>query len=305
MSPIASKTKQDSTARLLNDCGGGFNFENALRNEELLSDQNIAKSLPKLTKTGTTIAGLVFKDGVVLGADTRSTSGPVVANKNCKKIHYMAPNVYCCGAGTAADCDQVTAMISSQLTLQRRNTGEPTRVVCALTRLKRFLFGYQGYISAALVLGGVDQDGPHLHTIWPHGSTDTLPYVTMGSGSLAAMAVFEDEYKTDMSKEDAMELIQRAIFSGISNDMGSGSNVDLLVIKQDGSTEDYRNRFKMKIPAVKSYKMDFPRGTTPISSIKVLKHNVKAASLINTTIPEDEEKTEKTEKTEQKMDIDS
>lgn len=39
---------------------------------------------------------------------------------------------------------------------------------------------YQGYIGAALVLGGVDITGPHLYSIYPHGSTDKLPYVTMG-----------------------------------------------------------------------------------------------------------------------------
>ena len=54
---------------------------------------------------------------------------------------------------------------------------------------------YQGNVSAALVLGGVDFRGPHLFTVYPHGSTDALPYATMGSGSLNAMAVFEDEYK--------------------------------------------------------------------------------------------------------------
>ena len=43
-----------------------------------------------------------------------------------------------------------------------------------------FIFRYQGYISAALVLGGVDVTGPHLYSIYPHGSTDSLPYVTMG-----------------------------------------------------------------------------------------------------------------------------
>lgn len=41
-------------------------------------------------------------------------------------------------------------------------------------------FRYQGYIGAALVLGGVDCNGPHLYSIYPHGSTDKLPYVTMG-----------------------------------------------------------------------------------------------------------------------------
>ena len=59
-------------------------------------------------------------------------------------------------------------------------------------------YRYQGYISAALVLGGVDVTGPHLYSIHPHGSTDKLPYVTMGSGSLAAMATFEDRFKPNM-----------------------------------------------------------------------------------------------------------
>jgi 20S proteasome alpha/beta subunit len=39
---------------------------------------------------------------------------------------------------------------------------------------------YQGHISAALVLGGVDPTGPHLYSVHPHGSTDALPYITMG-----------------------------------------------------------------------------------------------------------------------------
>ena len=49
--------------------------------------------VPKAVKTGTTIAGLIFKDGVILGADTRATEGNIVADKNCFKLHYMAPNI--------------------------------------------------------------------------------------------------------------------------------------------------------------------------------------------------------------------
>jgi 20S proteasome subunit beta 2 len=48
-------------------------------------------------------------------------------------------------------------------------------------------------------LGGVDAVGFHLYTIHPHGSTDKLPFVTMGSGSLAAMAIFEARWKKDMT----------------------------------------------------------------------------------------------------------
>mgnify|MGYP002148928493 CR=1 FL=1 len=38
----------------------------------------------------------------LFASDTRSTAGSTVADKNCEKIHFIAPNIYCCGAGTAA-----------------------------------------------------------------------------------------------------------------------------------------------------------------------------------------------------------
>ncbi|KAL4638846.1 hypothetical protein ACB092_03G176100 [Castanea dentata] len=169
-------------------------------------------------------------DGVIQGAVTRATEGPIVCDKNCEKIHYMAPNIYCCGAGTAADTEAVTDMVSSQLQLHRYHTGRESRVVTALTLLKSHLFKYQGHVQAALVLGGVDANGPCLHTIYPHGSTDTLPFATMGSGSLAAISVFESKYREGLTKEEGIKLVCEAICSGIFNDLGSGSNVDVCMI---------------------------------------------------------------------------
>ena len=46
----------------------------------------------------------------------------------------------CCGAGTAADCDKTTNMISSQLELHRLNTGRQVRVCVATRLLKQYLF---------------------------------------------------------------------------------------------------------------------------------------------------------------------
>ena len=64
--------------------------------------------------------------------------------------------------------------------------------------LKQYLFQHGGQIGAYLVLGGVDFTGPNLYTVHAHGSTDKLPYVSMGSGSLAAMATFEDRFRPNM-----------------------------------------------------------------------------------------------------------
>lgn len=125
---------------------------------------------------------------------------------------------------------------------------------------------YQGHVGAALILGGIDINGPQLFTIYPHGSTDKLPYVTMGSGSLAAMAVFEAGWKPEMTKEQAMELVKDAIEAGIFNDLGSGSNVDVTVITAKGA-EVFRNYAKPNERVAKELSYKFPKGTTGKSGI--------------------------------------
>jgi 20S proteasome subunit beta 2 len=132
--------------------------------------------------------------------------------------------------------------------------------------LKTHLFKYQGNIGAALVLGGFDEEGAHLYTVYPHGSSDSLPFATMGSGSLAAMSIFESDYRDNMSEEEAKLLVSRSIKAGIFNDLGSGSNVDLCVISNNG-TEYFRNYLT---PNERTYTRskgyDHPPGTTVLNN---------------------------------------
>ncbi|XP_053999225.1 proteasome subunit beta type-7 [Hylaeus anthracinus] len=238
----------------------GFSFDLCQRNNFMVKK---GFQPPKAVKTGTTIAGVIFKDGVVLGGDTRSTEDTIVADKNCSKIHFLAKNIYCCGAGTAADTEMTTQTISSQLELHRLNTGRTVPVCTANAMIKQLLFRYQGHIGAALILGGCDLDGPHLYCIYPHGSTDKHMYTTMGSGSLAAMAVFESRWKPDMTEEEAKELVADAIRGGVFNDLCSGSNVDLCVIRK-GSVDYLRPYDVANVKGQRQISYRYKRGTTAI-----------------------------------------
>lgn len=239
----------------------GFKFDLVGRNEALMRNHGVKP--PKTTSTGTTIVGCKFKNGVILGADKRASAGELIADKSCDKIHHIAPNIWCAGAGTAADTEFVTALISSQIELHALSTGRKSRVVTALTMLKQHLFRYMGYVGAYLVLAGVDPTGIHLFSIQAHGSSDKLPYTTLGSGSLAALAVLETKWKPDMEENDAMELVREAVEAGIWNDLGSGSNVDLCVITAEKTR--YLPMYAYVNPRLEkqdSYK--FPRGTTAV-----------------------------------------
>jgi len=254
---------------------GGFSFENCRRNEYML---NKGFPCPKSVKTGTTIAGFIFKDGVILGADTRATEGNIIADKNCFKIHYMAPNIYCAGAGTAADLEMTTLQMSSQLELHRLNTGRTVKVATANRLLKQMLFRYQGHISAALVLGGIDSSGPHVTCIYPHGSTDSVPFVAMGSGSLAAMAFLEAGWKPDLELEEAKTLMRNAIAGGVFNDLMSGSHVDLCVITRD-KAEVIRPFDVANVKGERQGSYRYPKGTSTVVSTKVVPIEVESTEV--------------------------
>jgi len=193
----------------------------------------------------------------------------IASAQNCEKLHYIAPQIWCAGAGTAADTEFTTALVSSNLELHALSTGRKPRVVTVMTMLKQHLFRYQGHIGAYLVVAGCDPTGSHLFTVHAHGSTDKLPYVTMGSGSLAAMSVFETQWKKDLSKEDAVKLCSDAIMAGIFNDLGSGSNVDVCVITPDKTTL-LRNYIKPNVREKKMRDYKFPRGTTAVLNEKII-----------------------------------
>lgn len=218
----------------LDQIKGGFDFSNFTRNTNL----NLDPKKKNITKTGTTLVGLTFKDGVILASDTRATQHHV-ADPNCVKVLYIAPNIWCAGAGTAADCDAVKREMSSLLALHRLNTGTESRISMLEARLKHKLIQYGGALGCHLIIGGIDVNGPQVITVSSHGSSHRYNFNAEGSGCLAAIGVLEMNYRENMDESEAKELAANAIEAGIFGDLASGSNVDLTIIKK-GSVENIR-----------------------------------------------------------------
>jgi 20S proteasome subunit beta 2 len=90
----------------------------------------------------------------------------------------------------------------------------------------------------------------------------------MGSGSLAAMAMLEMGYKDGLTEAEAKALVTRAIRAGIFNDLGSGSNVDLTIIRESGDTEILRGYEKpnsvasVRAKALRPSSLSVPIGAT-------------------------------------------
>ena len=219
-------------------------------------------------KTGTTIVGCLADNGqtVVIAADTRATDGTTVADSRCEKVHRVADNVWCCGAGTSGDIDALVRQCRYTFLLRGiisdsigtcseggRVSAQPgkdaddvpdqmkawlpkVRVAAGVRMLRDVLYENDGHIGANLVLGGYDahESQAVLVAIHPHGSVDSVPFTALGSGGLAAMSVLELRHRSDLTVEEAMQICKDAVGAGITNDLGSGSQIDLCIISASG-----------------------------------------------------------------------
>mmetsp|Transcript_9179 Transcript_9179/g.21042 ORF Transcript_9179/g.21042 Transcript_9179/m.21042 type:complete len:238 (-) Transcript_9179:35-748(-) len=207
----------------------------------LIREKNIKfQNVMKTDKTGTTIVGICLKDNVILAADTRSTRGKFSNDNFCKKIHFLANNIGCCGAGTSADIQNIIKYLkinTNFLNLEKLNESKLEEYV---KMAQDILYNYKGVISAALIIGGFDYYGFNLYSIYPNGSAEKNFFASMGSGSFASIGILEKNYSEKMTLKSAINLSKQSIMAGIYNDLGSGGSVDIYVISRD-QNKLYRN----------------------------------------------------------------
>ena len=78
------------------------------------------------------------------------------------------------------------------------------------------------------------------------------------------MAVFESAYRPGMDRDEAVALVARAIRSGIFNDLGSGSNVDVTVISASEGVQILRNYQNPNERPPRQRGYNYPPGCTPV-----------------------------------------
>jgi len=90
---------------------------------------------------------------------------------------------------------------------------------------------------AQLLIGGIDETGPHVFSIDPFGSITEEKCVATGSGSPIAYGVLEDKYKQDAPIKDVLGIVVRAVDSAMKRDAASGDDFDVSVIDKKGYRE--------------------------------------------------------------------
>jgi proteasome beta subunit len=195
-------------------------------------------SIEKLVLKGTTTAGVVCKDGVILASDTRVTMGMYVAHKHGKKVYKIDDHLGMTIAGTVADAQFTVDVLTANAQMYKVSRGRPLPVASAARLIANLLFSarYVPLLTQVLI-GGVDDTGPHVFSLDPFGSLTEEKCTATGSGSPIVFGVLEDKYKEGMTVKELLPAILKAVNSAMKRDAASGDSYNVTVIDDKGYRE--------------------------------------------------------------------
>ena len=203
-------------------------------------DEDLKKSI---LKTGTTILGIVCKDGVVMAADRQATLGEsIVYQKAIKKVWAINDYLVISGCGIAADIMRVPKILSAELKLKELKSHSRPSVRQAAALLANM--SYSGIRQPSMIpqqagflLAGFNEDGSvWLYSILPGGDVDLIEdyNANVGSGMPYVLGLLERQYKKDIDVREGVKLAIEALKSSTQRDVGSGYGIDVFTITKEG-----------------------------------------------------------------------
>jgi len=191
-----------------------------------------------LTFKGTTTIGVAARDGVILASDTRVTMGSMVAHKRGKKVYRIDDRLAMTISGNVADAQRTVEILKANARIYRLENKRPMPVKTAGRFVANLFFSARltPYIAQILV-GGVDDSGPHIYALDPFGSLTEEKCVATGSGSPIAYGVLEDKYKEDLPISEALLIVVNSVASAMKRNVATGDSFDVAVIDEKGYRE--------------------------------------------------------------------
>lgn len=205
---------------------------------------------------GTTLVALKFDDGVLVGADTRTSVSGYVSNKLAQKIHKLTSNdssndddndndhekndnLSCviCRSGSAADTQWLCQEVTRDLRERKYRYGQTTSVRQVAHFLRHTMIGLgTESLQASLICAGCDEKEGKIFTIAQSGTLlEEDVFAVSGSGStvllghLDSLKISSDEL---YSEKEAIALVTKLLRLSISRDGSSGGLIRLVVMKK-------------------------------------------------------------------------
>lgn len=188
---------------------------------------------------GTSIMAVCFDGGVVMGADSRTSTGQYVANRVSDKLSPVHDRIYCLRSGSAADTQAISDIVQYYLDLHSVELGAAPFVKTAASLFRELCYTNKDRLLAGIIVGGWDEkEGGTIYNIPLGGSLVKQPYSIGGSGSTYIYAYCDAMFKPNMTKAECREFVIRGLSHAMARDGSSGGVIRLVTIDKDGTTKE-------------------------------------------------------------------
>lgn len=189
---------------------------------------------------GTTIIAVTYDGGVILGADTRTSTGQYISNRTKDKIAPLSDRVYSCTSGSAADAQAVASYVQFYIAQGQAEAGEEmcTKTVAHLAA--GISYGNKDKLAAGFIIGGWDKhEGGTVWAVTMGGSLMQAPYAMAGSGSSYIYGFCDKYWRANMTESEAHAFVQKALGLAMARDASSGGCIRTVTIDKDGARRTF------------------------------------------------------------------
>ncbi|CAL8465244.1 g4779 [Coccomyxa elongata] len=186
--------------------------------------------------TGTTIVAVSFDGGVVLGADSRVSTGNYVSNRASDKITALSDNTYMLRSGSAADTQAIADYVRHYVHMHTMELGRDPKVKSVAKLVAQINYSNKNLLMGAMIVGGWDPEGGgQIYGIPISGTLVQQEWTTDGSGSTYIWGYLDSAYREGMSRAEAEELVKTALALAMSRDGSSGGIARLITLTKAGA----------------------------------------------------------------------
>lgn len=190
---------------------------------------------------GTSIIAVAFAGGVVLGADSRTSSGSYIANRVQDKITPLSDFVYMCRSGSASDTQAIAAYVQHWVAMHQTEKGGHIDVATAAHLVMQLAYNNKNSLQAGIIVAGVDaRSGAGAVYAVPLGGTLLhVPYAIGGSGSAYITGWCDKHYRDNFDEAAARKFVVDALTHAMARDSSSGGCVRTVTITARGVSRDF------------------------------------------------------------------
>jgi len=93
---------------------------------------------------------------------------------------------------------------------------------------------------AGVIIGGWDSvEGGSVYNIPLGGTCIKMPFALGGSGSTYVYGLVDNYFKENMTRDEAVSLVKKAVSHAMARDGSSGGSLRTVVVTKEGSDRDY------------------------------------------------------------------